>query len=79
MNISEQAGLASLVASRLHEIGGALRPAGHFFEGLPQGRRQLKAAAAPKGRASPTTRELNQLIDAYWQVGDPNLRQQLSR
>lgn len=73
-----EAGLASLVASRLHEIGAALSvPASHFFEGIPKDGAKLKATAAPKGRASPTTRELSQLIDAYWQVGDPNLRQQL--
>lgn len=73
-----EAGLASLVASRLHEIGAHLSvPASYFFDGLPKDGAKLKASTAPKGRGSPTARELSQLVDAYWQVGDENLRQQL--
>jgi transcriptional regulator with XRE-family HTH domain len=61
-----EAGLASLVASRLHEIGAALAvPASYFFEGLPKDGTKLKATTQPQGRASPTTRELGQLVDAY--------------
>lgn len=73
-----EVGLASLVASRLHEIGAALSvPASFFFEGLPKDTATVKVAAPPTDRGLPTVRELSQLIDAYWRVGDPNLRQQL--
>lgn len=73
-----EVGIASLVASRLHEIGAALAvPVSYFFDDLPKSGGQAKAADPSTQRGLPTARELNRLIEAYWQVEDPGVRQQL--
>ena len=76
-----EAGLAAIVASRLHEIGDALGvPASHFFDGMPEsvhpgtsdGNSRLLEA-----RSAPSPRELRKLVDVYWKIAEPALRHQV--
>lgn len=76
-----EAGVAAIVASRLHEIANALGvPPSHFFDGILDSAQGL--AAGRRGsdtgeRAIPTTRELKKMIDVYWQIDDSSLRRQV--
>jgi len=75
-----EAGSATVVASRLHEIGSALGvPAGYFLEGVERvGDARGSRADPPRdGRSFPTARELTSVVEAYWRIGNPDVRRQL--
>jgi len=73
-----EAGMASIMASRLHQIGLALAvTAAYFFEKMPD-----KVAAdrppASERPSSPTSRELAAFIESFSRIGRPELRQHLA-
>jgi len=75
-----ESGAATVVASRLHEIGLALGvSAAHFLEGVEDiGDAPPRGADPPRdGRSFPTARELAGIVEAYMLIANPDVRRQL--
>jgi transcriptional regulator with XRE-family HTH domain len=71
-----EAGLATIVASRLYAIGQLLDvPAGHFFEGLAA--KPAAPGAAREARGAPNDPELRRFVAAFWSIGDGGARRAL--